>query len=568
MEILRKKLPPNMRTQFWEEFIDVIEEESITAMTAMSDKQNIYNIAEMDYDRMIEISEILDLSFNVSVNDSEDFLRSEIYSLPFRIKNKATPKLYKSFFQALEVRGQMFIYYWTGSQLIKFSQSLLKSINNVDPSKPYTFEAGENFSGFILEAVKLDTGLKLDEGWKLDSLTGKQNTNHLALEVVLDSAYTFGEGLAPSTSLAPSGLLAPKTNVRKLISSNYFSYLLDNIDVSKKATEVFHVGCQLTAIIDTSKVYDSSGYEYTMPDLILNGVTTDFNDSITDVSEIKYIAIGEGKQPLPSATIAEDQPTQLISKLAKLPILTEEKWEDTTWRGVSAEYLSGLVNDITIGTGDGITNVFTDTLLYTPIKPGFVKISFTSSLSDFEVYDNGHGIFDSQYASGTIDYGSGDIVFNTDFYYKNTYSVEATGDLTYSGNVGAINLEPGKVSVTYIIGGTKLIATDDGSGNLTGSSCTGTINYVSGGYSLTFSIAPAIGTAIDFIFNKKLTYTPDDETDIKIEYYFLNRPVEITEAGLLDEDNNLLAYATFPAVELDNVKQHLTMSFLVKKSTF
>lgn len=575
MAILRNKLPPNMKTDIWLDFIDVIEEESQLAKDLIKEKKSFYKIESMSYDRLLELSDILGVPFDVSVDDSIEFLRSEVKSSSFRIKWKATAKLYKSFFNVIERQGLLFIYYYNGSSLVRDSTNLLANTNGMDPTKYYVHQSNENFSGFIQDQNKLDSGLKLDENWNLDNRTSKQNTKHLALEIILDKTF-FGTdaGLAPSESLAPSETLAPQTLIAYLMDTRFFSYLQTNMEASKKVTEVIHIGCQLTAICDNSRYYDSLGNEYSMPGLLLNAVTTDNISGVSTSQDLYYMEFGISKHSdLPSQVLSSGvQPTALQEKIAKIKILSNEQYENSDYYGVCAQYIGNLVNDKVIGAGDDVTTTFTATLPYAPIKKGNVKIFFKSGVNTYTVEDDTYGNFIGTNADGTINYETGEVTLNTDIYYQDTLIIgtgnESQTVFSYTLPPEKRPVEPSSVSILYIISGTTYIAQDNGAGTITGTSCSGTINYTTGDINLTFSQPPANATNISMTYRFQKITIPSSGTDLVTEYYFVSGTVDITEAGITDANGNLLAYATFPRVRFENFYNHLNMNFIIKKTNF
>ena len=551
--ILRKKLPPNMRSDFWNDFIDAIEEESEYTKQNIADKKTYFDMDTMSYARMQELISLLGFPLDVSINSSEDFLRQEIKSIPFKIKWKATTLLYLSLFKALSRTGIIYLYYYDSANLVRDTEGLLTYINNTtDLSKPYYHCSTMNFSEIIAENFKLDSGLKLDEGWNLDNQSSKLNTKHLSLELFLDQVILDNEK-------------------EYLITPPYFSYILTNMQKFKKVTEVIHVGCQLGAITDSSHYYNSHGLAYTMPDLHLNCVTTGDLTGISSVSEIVSMSFGVGtKTNLPSIGGSGVIPTGLTSKVAKIKILSSEKYEDTNYYGVNAEYIGNLINDETIGTGDGSTTHFSSTLVYSPVKPFNVVLSFISDSVEYTVEDNGYGLLIGNNASGTINYTTGEVVLDTEFYYQTT-EVMGSGDgstLIFNYTTLFPNIETNSVQIRYIISGTTYVALDNGSGAISGVAVSGTINYTTGVVSLTFTQAPASGTNITFKYSYQKTTVPDSGTTINVEYYFINSQIEITEAGLLDAGNHLLAYATFPPVKFNDFNNHMNMFFILYKSAW
>lgn len=556
--ILYKKLPPNMQTQIWIDFMNAVETESSLMKEAIYEKGLLYDLDSATYDQLLELSVLLGVPVDVSVDSSKDFLINELKSIPFRIKWKATVKLYKSFFPALDRVGCLFLYYWSGADLIRHSKNLLGNIAAATVYQPYKHESVNNFTGTLTESYQLDTELQLDTGWFLDSATSRQNTKHIAMEYFIDRLITVD-------------------SVNYLMTPEYYSYISTNMDSSKKVTEVLHVGSQLTAIGDNSHVYNSSGLDYTMPSLQLNCVTTTAFSSITDKTQLYYIEFGIGtKTNLPASGGSGTMPTALTTRLARVKVLADEQYIGFGYYGACAQYMGNLINNIIIGTGDGTTTTFTYTLPYCPIKPLNVKLTFISNLTEYTVEDNGYGVLKGTNGDGTVDYTTGAIVFNTEIYYDNSV-IAGTGNgstktFTYTPNVLYTPLKQNSTVIKYIISGTLYVATDTPTdstyGTLSGQSCTGTINYVTGQIDLTFASAPANETTIQYSYKFKKTTVPDSGTKIVAEYYFTSESVEITETGLTDSNGNLLAYATFPPVKFKNFKNHLNFAFVLKQSSF
>lgn len=568
------EIPSNMKSKRWIEFFEAIKDEIVLVKNEIIKKKYFYDVDQMDYDRIIELSSMLGIPFDVSLEESLDFIKKELLSAPFRVKWKSTIVLYNSFFGTIKRTGRIYLYFFTSQYLIRDSKNLLLNTFNMDPQKPYIHESNENFSGFISLNAKLDSGLKLDESWKLDESSSKKNTNHIAMEIILDRVF-FGEeaGLAPSEDLAPSIALAPQTRIKYLMNPKYFSYISTNMEYSKRVTEVIHIGCQLTAITDASHYYDSLGSETTMPDLLLNACTTDFFNSIS-LSNVSYFEFGNGTLTnLPSMIFSIGaQPTQLSSKLAKITIKDEEKYENDDYIGVCAVYMGNLVNDRSIGVGDGSTTEFISTLPFAPLKVGNIEISYYLSGLMYSVKDNGHGEFISPFGQGTINYETGEIVFNTDIYNEDSEilgegdDVTKTFELTLTSDKIPIKTE--SVIIKYIQSGTTYVAIDDGVGNITGINCTGSVNYSTGVISVTFVQAPPLNTNITIDFLHRKIMPPDIGTQVIAEYYFIKGNVDITEACVKDSSGNLLAYATFPRIRFDDFRNHLNMNFILKKTNF
>ena len=549
MAYLRNKLPPNMKSQLWFDFIDAIEEESILQRQEISKKINWYNVELMDRDRLLEVSDLIGLPFDVSVKNDLDFLRREILSSPFRIKWKATTKAYLSLFKALDREGLVYLYYFDSENIIRHTKNLLDAVELGDSSCVVKHESEMNFTGFIREQILLDTGWSLDEGIKLDTFSSFLNTKHLALEFFIDRVIE-------------------KNGKDYLMVPEYYSYVHTNMEKLKKCTEVIHLGSQLGAVTENRKTFDFNGYDYTCPQIKMNTVTTDNFDLVTSVNDIDSIVFGIGSHDdLPSEGGSGVQPTALMEKIAKMPILAAERYENDNWIGVNSQYLGNLVNDVVIGVGDGVTSTFTNILPYAPIKPGNIKITLTASGVEHEVEDDGFGNIVGNTARGFINYSTGEIQIETDIYYPTNETAGIGNNIqtefSYLSLFGVI--EVGSVLLKYTIGGTKYSAKDDGAGNITGNSCTGTVNYTTGEFIFSFDLPPSDSTLLELQYAYRKTTIPDLDSIVVTAYYFMGESVEITEAGLIDSDRNLLAYSTFPPVKFKDYTNHLNMFFLIKK---
>lgn len=258
-----EKLPIAMRTEFWVDFINVIEEELLLFTEKISEKRDNYNINMMGYERMLEISDILNMPLDSSANSDLEFTRSEIKAIPFKYKWKGTVKFYNSLFLALNTEGQVFLYYWTGSDLIRNSKNLLLNINS-DYTLPIQHDSEANFTGVIAEELRLDTGWNLDDTIikNLDTILIKQNTKHLGFEITLKEILQ---------TLVDDGIYS-----RHLMIPEYYSYLGTNIDKFRKVIDVPHIGSQLTAIADISEKFDS----FSNPGEDWLNYCEDFNNSL------------------------------------------------------------------------------------------------------------------------------------------------------------------------------------------------------------------------------------------------------------------------------------------------
>jgi len=111
--------------------------------------------------------------------------------------------------------------------------------------------------------------------------------------------------------------------------------------------------------------------------------------------------------------------------------------------------------------------------------------------------------------------------------------------------------------LVYTIGGKQLIATDDGNGNIVGDHIiSGTINYSTSVIDITFDVQTDVGITINA--NYKYNSIGDE---LKQGESFTT--TQITEAGLFNDSGELVAYATFPPVEYNDNKYHISFQFVI-----
>jgi hypothetical protein len=591
---LIKKIPISLRNEVWTAFIDSIAEElEMMNNETIKTKEALYNTDEMDYDRLIEISDLLGVVFDASINDSLDFLRREVQAIPFKIKYKSTVRLYLSFFRSLGRSGGVFIYYFKASSdaLVRNSQNFLLNAHGHTPTIPFFHPSSDNFSGFVENVLKLDSGLVLDvenegEIWTLDTVDSSLSTNHIGLEFFIDRIITkdFRDS---------SGNLIP--NKEFLMTWEYMDFIQVNTSFSRRVKEVPHVGAQLTAICDSSKTINPLDSEYSIPALKLKALTTDAFADIESFLDLSYMEFGIGTHenlPTKEALVGEVMPTSLALRVARNYCLFDEKYDDATFMAAIAEYRGQQINRFALhdGTGylledpygsgvvDGVNNNFQGTLLFAPVQKGNIRFVFTEGGLEREILDDQKGNLTGEYAYGTVDYSTGQYYFSTDIEYR-AHEVAFTGDgvtqiVNYSITLPSPVLSDvnNEVWVRYNVGGRTFVAKDDGAGNILdisgGYITTATVDYTTAQFYFEFSEPLTDGTLLELDFQYQKVTTPDINTEIRADYYFTIQSIEITEAGLFDQNNNMVAYATFPPVEFSSTKNHLNMGFLISKDVF
>jgi hypothetical protein len=579
---LARKLPINMKNQLWIDFFNCLQEEFKLVKEEIEKKKYLYDIENMDYERMLEIVSLFEIPFNISIDNRESFLRNEIKSLPFRLKNKATVGLFRSLIKRMERRGDVFTYYYDGEILTKNISSILKTSSSITPRQVYYIESALNFSSYVENQIKLDEGRKLDDeiSWSLDNASVRKATKHLSLEIFLDELFFSGlegsapnaggypsVGLAPSKILPPSKTLSPTPKIAYLIAKEYFEYIESNANAFRKTTDVIKVGCQLNAFADNSRFFNSeANLDYTIPTIRLNAVTTDFIENVLTVEDITHIEFGCGyNKNLPSYDGVGTQPTQLKDFVARYEISKKE--ENTDWYGVVGEYLAFQVNDFIIETPIEGKTSFSTSLPKYPIKPFNVEISFMSGIAEYIIKDDGFGNLISNVASGTIDYNNGNLSFSTivDSEKSFDFSNLISNVFDYTVDFDLRPILTSTLIVRYIISDTTYVAKSDYNGDIVGTGCVGTVNVVAGEIHLEFLDIPE---SLNLRFKTRKTTYPKINEPIKASFFSNKSDFYIQEVGLKNSNDELIAYSCFPRIGFDSFRNYLSFGFLIKKSNF
>jgi len=167
---LKKLLPKILRNDFWQDFIDSVNDELTNLRTEkIIPKLNYWNIEELTTENdLLEIAQTLGYNPDLSLNSTLSFLRKEIYSIVYRIKNKSSYAGYYFSFKNLEYLGNVYILF---SDNIKFLRSVdmsttLAKLNQHAMNEPFQyFEPDFYYWAFTQESnsFDFDTGLFFDQ---------------------------------------------------------------------------------------------------------------------------------------------------------------------------------------------------------------------------------------------------------------------------------------------------------------------------------------------------------------------------------------------------------------------
>ena len=218
------------------------------------------------------------------------------------------------------------------------------------------------------------------------------------------------------------------------------------------------------------------------------------------------------------------------------------------------------VVDVNIETYTGIL----DTPV--PIQRNTFELVYQSSDGSHIAIDDGGGNLNSKTGigsmSGTINYLTGEYSLTffkpiTEINYSVGTNVE---DITFT--LPNKPIEEGSVTIEYTVSGTRFTATDNGSGGFSSAGLIGSsINYITGDIMLDFN-----GVATDIIVTKytyKNQSIPSINTIVNVNYK-IDDIVPITEVGIKNNRGDLVAYATFPKVEMLN-NDHISTGWFIYK---
>lgn len=586
-----KKLPPSLKGTFWEKLVSALQEE---LQEYRDEKVNIkallFDIDNMGVDRLKQLSSMLGVYYDASINGDEAFLRREVEAVPFKILYKGTAILYKSFAKSLGRTGEMFIYFFKSSSnsLVRDSKSPLLTLPSHDPTTPFTLSSDENYTGFVQNDLMIDSDLILDvesEGvvWTLDTSNSEISSNHFALEYVIDRTIT-------KQVRNINDILVDK---EFLMTQEYLAYLSGNVEFGRRAKEVPHIGSQLTLITDLSGFVDaaSPGSAYSLPDIKAKIVANpDMFTIVSSIYDASYLEFGVGTQPLSTRASPLAFPTDLVSRVGRTYLLYDERWEDSQWMAASAEYLGQQINYLVIvNTGlpespDGSKTHFEFTLPYAPVQRGNVKITFQWDATDRVLFDDRKGKLISDFGTGTIDYLTGECTLDMDFTHTVSPDIAVAPayddpdypnklEYSFSWDSASNPLIPGSCWIYFTIGDgvaqRKYAVQDNGTGNFVDLKiASSNIDYNLKTVTITFTdpLTPQTELTGKYAYNR--ICPPDINSIITADYYFTNRIMEITEVGIFSKEHELLAYANFPPLEFASVQNHCNMMFTIKKNLF
>lgn len=632
---LEKKIPASLRNEFWTSLMLAVEDEILVMRTEIEKKKVIFStsvaevdrlkelgdlVYELDYDFLSSIETLLTESYGIDHALVTEFIRAELTKVPFQVQNKALLLLYKSFFNFFNfsLKNKISVYLTTdtfdiftkNTILIRdlvsdilvgleqsfdtygFSddddQTLTDSSFILGFNRPYSSFYEQNVTGNFIGRTPSVPILDSDDNFTLDGseltildateLDLRITTRHISLEVVADQLFRRKD--------------ADGITREYLFTADAASYLYSGIYFNKKASEVPHIGMQMTIFVD------KTGFSnFLTPSLSVLGTKAVLNPSvlaegIDDTSRISNIQFGTGAHIMPEySDITPTYMTELDKPIYSKRPYVSEKYSNSLFMGAIAEYIGQAIGGFTfvnLDFGAGSTS-FTDVSItderISSIVPGTLKMMFIDTTEEdplasvMKISDDGYGSLVSEYCKGKIDYLTGKLNFETSYVkkYRQTYDAVDSGDrllAAYDKNIisGTYQLilrvpQPGGGFILNYIN-------DDGNGTLSSTYdkfVSGSITYgVSSTVDINFSEPVSFIDSIvlyDYDFDAGLT----SDHKLYLHEMYINDTVRITEAGLFvrtvanPDIDQLLAYVTFPAMEFAYNYYHLNLGIIFER---
>lgn len=257
---IKKYLPISLDYPLWNDLAESLSEELCLLYEEINKDANYWNIElQEDNQNLLYISEMFGKIPNIQIDQTLDFLKKEVNLISYYQSIRGSKTFYDVIFNVINRTGNIFLVQWTGKKLIRMvdTDKFIADFSTHDLSKPFLLtDTLYSFPESFFAENRLDSGLILDTNFTLDSEFEKIITEHLGVNYTADRLYTVD-----STEF--------------IIIPDYLDYLLDAVLYNKKATEIPHIGLEITATADNSGSYNSiSGGDYSIEAIKLNTSVT------------------------------------------------------------------------------------------------------------------------------------------------------------------------------------------------------------------------------------------------------------------------------------------------------
>jgi len=422
-----RRLPPSLRGTIYEVMLKAISEEiALWRMSCKERYETFYNIDKMGVNDLIKMSEYLKCPYAALDNEDVTFAREEVRSIPFKIINKGTYSLYRSFIYAVKRRGDVFTFAKYDTRKVKLIEDIFKEATANAASDQFHLPFFSEHKIVEIESLgdypKLDSGLILDsmERWKLDTISfSVAATNYLGVEYYIDT-------------------LIEKNGKKYLMTNEYLNYLKENTNFYRRVKEVICVGAQVGIQTKIGEVCDcSEESEYTVPSLEIKAVTrSDVLSLIESCKDIAYVEFGIGKNEVASFENPDVSfPENLAVRVSSDKLIDKTQLENSSYYGAIGNCQGKHINNYILyeQTVSSEKDSLTFSIPFFPIQEGTVKLEFRlSAVKSIKITDDGFGKFILPNGSGVIDYDTGEcsITFLESLYVPEDAVLTATDYFT------------------------------------------------------------------------------------------------------------------------------------------
>lgn len=383
-------------------------------------------LGDLDFADEYVGKDLSESSLRLNRPDSLNFMKAEAKGFGFRIENRGNENFYLWVLNKGKMIGRPYQLYRDVT-----TNTLIKSITDPIPSvitsltnpviEPF-FAGATSFNA----VNKLDAGLTLDQGssWTLDqNFTGKNvaPTKHFALEFVIGRGRNDFEN-----STFPRFMDYSELDDAYFLQK-HLDYLTREVRFGRTTTEFPHVGAQLLLACsrhDTSPRIDL----YTRTSMTISG---------------NFPLSSAGWTPTLFQTVKVYSSKYSVNPLYQRGILSAEVDFGSTWYLINLMLPALAVGPVVLTGTSGQTS-YSTTLSAIPIKPGSLLISFTDTVTGNVLYlrDDAQGhvyyshiVPDVNHWSGTIDYLTGNLTFQTFVTAGPTFIAGWNGSTAVSYNV-------------------------------------------------------------------------------------------------------------------------------------
>jgi hypothetical protein len=290
---LVNRLHKLLKTDFWIEFMRAIAKEFEYLEADIEYKKNFNVISEQNSDRLLQIASKFGYDPNLVLFNDEDYLREEVRSITYRIKNKSTLNGYLIAFKKSGLDGQLFSIFYDGMKLIRDIDfdTTLEELGLHIGGTPFLGVTPTIYPAYFLNlTIGLDDDLELDSDptWYLDQGLVKKSTQHLAIEYKSDKLYTLeGE--------------------EYMFLPDYCFYLHQEVNYNRETTTIPHPGVNISFITDQTGYFNSNNRssDYTID--ILKTQTAITNTYRSKLQEIEEVILDDGRELDETITWSLDQ---------------------------------------------------------------------------------------------------------------------------------------------------------------------------------------------------------------------------------------------------------------------